>query len=187
MIKDHCVFFSAELTKQALYLTAFPLLTALYGYRGLKGVVPSVAEKKAAKLLKTTPETLIERYSLLLPVGFLVISKACDSIGVVSLFCAMIYDIIPEIEGPELFSYLDKAGVVGDVFEWISGLAGVAALGIWTNKRQKERKSSKNTKKWLIGAPEVSLAAFSFLFYSATSAPCSDNVLLAIQSYMHKD
>lgn len=176
---DHSVFFSAELAKQTLFMAAFPLLTTLYGYRGLNGpITPSKTESKLAKLLKISPETLNEAYSLLVPFGYLVTKNACNLFGVVAMFWAGhvgLQDPRPE----DIASFMSKTGVVADSMSWISGLAGLAALGIWTRRRQQRRTKDM----WTVGVPEVALAAFVPVFYISTAVPCSEHYMDAIKTY----
>lgn len=152
------ILFSAELAKHLLYLSAFPLLTGLYGYRGLqKGAVsPSKVEIQASKKLNVSVDALNACYSLLIPLGFVLTKKAALSLGLVTLgFCTSM-GLKPEqdLHVPEVLSFFETASDVGHFIAWASGVLGFGALGIWCYRRY------QSGKKRIIGVPEVGLAIF---------------------------
>lgn len=147
---SNSIVFTAGLAKDVLYLTAFPLLTALYGYRGLDPATPSKDESKVARWVNLDPDTLNQWYSLLVPLGFVLTKQAALELG---LSCMVVVGE-KNLNISRVYSLFEVCGDVGQFFTWASAVLGFGSLGIWCYQRY------LNNTGWRIGAPEIALALY---------------------------
>ncbi|KAG5357206.1 hypothetical protein CJU90_6031 [Yarrowia sp. C11] len=156
-----------------LFSTAFPVFTAIYAVRGLKDgpIEPaSDSEARLAKKLDIDAETLYENYSPLILIGFPIFAVNIQPLGTLALLWGRTAGLIDHLNDDQLESALSGWAKFSQVYTWLTGGVCVAALGIWSWRRQQRRK--KESKMTLIvGAPEVSLVLFAATFLPVITQP----------------
>ncbi|KAG5370051.1 hypothetical protein CJU90_1375 [Yarrowia sp. C11] len=166
---------SGNLAANALYCAAFPLLTGLYAARGLseEPLKPAKWETKLLKFFNTDVEKLNECYSPLVALGFPYFAVYSNSMGILSILWSNWVGLIQIGDDQHMLSLLQGAEQTTKGFSWLAGLLSLGTLGIWTYRRQQRRSEQAPGKSrlWLIGAPEVSLAFVSLIFYPLVSTP----------------
>ncbi|KAG5355772.1 hypothetical protein CJU89_5483 [Yarrowia sp. B02] len=152
-----------ELARNALYISAFPLLTAIYGARGMaEGPLrPTHFESKVIGYLHVNLETLCEWYSPLIPVGFAFLRYKAETVGYAAYFYGVQESLLKSTMRDQFW---DTASRVTGGLLWTCGLTGFWALGMWIRRRRAADKS-------LFGAPEISQVALSVLLFPLMFCP----------------
>ncbi|KAG5366128.1 hypothetical protein CJU89_0540 [Yarrowia sp. B02] len=156
-----------------LFSTAFPIFTAIYAIRGLKeGPIEAASKTEArlAKKLDIDAETLNENFAPLILVGYPIFAVNIQPLGTLALLWGRTTGLINHLDDNQLEKALSGWTKFAQAYTWVTGGICLAALGIWSRRRQKKR--SKQVKKTLLlGAPEISLLLFSAIFLPVVTQP----------------
>lgn len=157
-----------------LFSTAFPVFTAIYALRGLKEgpiVSASKTEARLAKTLDIDAETLYENYSPLILIGYPIFAVNLQPLGTLALLWGRTTGLIDHLTDLQLESALSGWSRFSQIYTWVTGGICLAALGIWSRRRQQRRGKQTTKKMLLLGAPEISLVLFSAIFLPIVSQP----------------